>query len=298
MLRSAVHVAREGDCEDKIFLVTGGYSGIGRVTVEALLQKGARTVICAGRNPKLQEAFVESVDSERLDGSLTIDLSDLESVKEFGLQVRKKYSKIDGLILNAGQMNTPISYTKQGIEQQFGVNVVGHFLLAKLLQPITQRQVWVSSYGHTLRGAPRLDLDRLEATTAETYDGWFAYQQSKLGNILLAREFSKRYPHLEAVSLHPGTIYTPLYRSTGLISAARLTISMIPAVLRGDLFQVFPKLPSAGAATTVLCATHSIEDGKYYSNCAVCPTAPCAENMDDAVTLFEFCDKRTKEYQN
>ena len=280
--------------------------------MKALLQVGAKKVVIGGRNRKLQNDFLVALKKEQndvydtdsqVDGSHLIDLADLQSVKEFGTYVAKTYPVVDVLICNAGVMNIPAGVTKQNVEQQMGVNCVGHFLLAKMLAKQTKRQVWVSSYGHTLKGGERINIERLRKFTLNNfaeYDGWKSYQQSKLGNILLAKEFKKQYPNLEAVSLHPGTIYTNLYRETGIISAIKISLSMLPAAFRGDLMQVIPKLPSAGASTTITCSTlpsNTLVNGGYYSNCAVGYENAAAKNMDDAAKLFDYCDEVTKEFQ-
>ena len=280
--------------------------------MKALLQVGAKKVVIGGRNRKLQNDFLVALKKEQndvydtdsqVDGSHLIDLADLQSVKEFGTYVAKTYPVVDVLICNAGVMNIPAGLTKQNVEQQMGVNCVGHFLLAKMLAKQTKRQVWVSSYGHTLKGGERINIERLRKFTLNNfaeYDGWKSYQQSKLGNILLAKEFKKQYPNLEAVSLHPGTIYTNLYRETGIISAIKISLSMLPAAFRGDLMQVIPKLPSAGASTTITCSTlpsNTLVNGGYYSNCAVGYENAAAKNMDDAAKLFGYCDEVTKEFQ-
>ena len=280
--------------------------------MKALLQVGAKKVVIGGRNRKLQNDFLVALKKEQndvydtdsqVDGSHLIDLADLQSVKEFGTYVAKTYPVVDVLICNAGVMNIPAGLTKQNVEQQMGVNCVGHFLLAKMLAKQTKRQVWVSSYGHTLKGGERINIERLRKFTLNNfaeYDGWKSYQQSKLGNILLAKEFKKQYPNLEAVSLHPGTIYTNLYRETGIISAIKISLSMLPAAFRGDLMQVIPKLPSAGASTTITCSTlpsNTLVNGGYYSNCAVGYENAAAKNMDDAAKLFDYCDEVTKEFQ-
>jgi retinol dehydrogenase 14 len=288
------------------------YFGIHSETVKALLKVGAKKIVIGGRSKKLQDEFLDTLKREQnglydtdtqVDGTHLIDLADLESVKAFALYVAGTYPVVDVLICNAGVMNIPAGLTKQGIEQQMGINCVGHFLLAKLLAKQTKRQVWVSSYGHTLKGGERINIEQLRQYSLndfKEYDGFKAYQQSKLGNILLAKEFKKRYPNLEAVSLHPGTIYTPLYRETGIISAIKVSLSMIPAIMRGDIMQVLPKVPSAGASTTITCATlpsNVLVNGAYYSNCAVGYENHAAKNPDDACKLFDYCDEVTKEFQ-
>lgn len=289
-------------------------SPVVRETVKALLKVGAKKIVLGGRNPQLQEEFLGKLKKEQdglydtdtqVDGSHNIDLADLESVRNFGAFVAKTYPVVHVLICNAGVMNVPAGVTKQGIEQQVGINCVGHFLLAKMLAKQTKRQVWVSSYGHTLRGGPRIDIEKIRSfsleNAAKEYDGFRAYQQSKLGDILLAKEFIKRYPDLESVSLHPGSIYTPLYRETGIVSALKLAVTMIPAVfMSGDVLQVFPKLPSAGASTTITCATlpsNALVNGAYYSHCTVAAENAAAKNQEDARAFFDYCDEVTKPFQ-
>jgi NAD(P)-dependent dehydrogenase (short-subunit alcohol dehydrogenase family) len=216
-------------------LITGAYSGIGVETVKALLPF-AKRIILGGRQFKLQAEFVQSlkeefgenVVDEKVDGSHCIDLGDLDSVQSFAKYISDTYPTIDVLICNAGIMNTPPGTTKQGFEQQMGVNVIGHFLLCKELVRQTKRQVWVSSLGHTLSGGVRLDLEALKNFSVDepNYDGWKKYQQSKLGNILLAKEFNRRYEHLETAALHPGIIHTGLYRQTGITSFVIMSASM------------------------------------------------------------------------
>ena len=280
--------------------------------MKALLKVGAKKVVIGGRNRKLQDDFLAALKNDQegiyetdlqVDGSHLIDLADLQSVKEFGTYIAKTYPVVDVLICNAGVMNVPAGLTKQSVEQQMGVNCVGHFLLAKILAKQARRQVWVSSYGHTLKGGERINIERLRQFALNNfaeYDGWKSYQQSKLGNILLAKAFKNRYSNLEAVSLHPGTIYTNLYRETGIISAIKISLSMLPAALRGDLLQVIPKLLSAGASTTITCATlpsNALCNGGYYSNCAIGYENAAARNADDASALFAYCDEVTKEFQ-
>ena len=131
--RTALQVAERyrDNIQDKVFVVTGAYSGIGVATCQALLAAGAATVMVGGRNPKLQDEFVAQLKQDypgakKVDGHL-IDLGDLESVQKFAVYVRDKYPKIVGFILNAGVMNTPAGLTANGLEQQVGVNCVGHF---------------------------------------------------------------------------------------------------------------------------------------------------------------------------
>lgn len=152
--RPALEAAKLGEnIKGKVFIVTGCYSGIGVETAKALLAQGGKVVI-GGRNPKLLEEFAAKMkadyDEAQVDSSL-IDLGNLESVQKFAKYVlANKDHKDICVICNAGVMNTPPGRTNSGFDSQMGVNVVGHYLLCKMLVDITARQVWVSSLGHTL----------------------------------------------------------------------------------------------------------------------------------------------------
>jgi NAD(P)-dependent dehydrogenase (short-subunit alcohol dehydrogenase family) len=299
--RTALQAAEaNGDQSGKVFLVTGAYSGIGVETVKALLKVHGQVVL-AGRSSDAMKAFVKQLEAEEFDMALVdaegpvCDLADLETVKEFGAYVKLRYTKLDCLILNAGVMMTPPGVTKQNLEQQVGINVVGHFLLAHSLSSITSRQVWVSSKAYEMGGAKQFDFDWFQnfKVDAPGYDMKFPYQQSKLGNILLAKEFAKREEFkLEAVSLHPGIIKTNLGRH---ISAAIMGAFFV----MGWLGIISTKNAEQGAATSVTCATAAtVINGAYYDDCEpVDRLLGNATNEEDAIRLFDLCMELTKNFQ-
>ena len=309
--KSALEAVKGLDLTGKVFLVTGAYSGLGAASTKALLSANAR-VILAGRNAETQAKFVDdlckssSIDPSLMDSSATVELGDLASVRDFALHVRSKYDTIDCLMNNAGIMNTPYEVTKDGFEIQFGTNVIGHFLLAKLLADRTKRQVWLSSRGHAIHNtspppkfdneqAPPIDLDMITNVDKDSYDGWRRYQQSKLGDLLLAKQFAVEYKdtNMEAVSISPGLVATNLFRSMPLL----LTQAFL---LIGKLTGGGAATPDEGARTQVLCATMSsneIVNGAYYHDCQVTEPATVAKDMEQAKKLYDYCDEVTKEFQ-
>ncbi|MEO0338233.1 MAG: SDR family NAD(P)-dependent oxidoreductase [Bacteroidota bacterium] len=300
MKTTAFDIVKDQNLTGKVFLVTGAYSGLGAITTEALLKAGA-TVIAAGRNAKTQADFAKSLrenselsfEDHQLDTAQTIDLGNLKSVQAFANYVDGKYEQIDVLVNNAGVMFTDPGKTVDGFETQMGINVIGHFLLSKILVNKTKRQVWLSSKAHIRLGAPRIDLQAITEVDASNYNTQLRYQQSKLGNILLAKQFYKSYPHLEAASVHPGVVSTNLGRNF-------TTMQKLLLILRNPFLLMNILKPEEGAATQVMVATlpsDQIQNGAYYADCKVTQEAESATNMEDAQKLFDYCEKVTKNYQ-
>lgn len=296
MKKTAFDIVKNQDLNSSVFVVTGGYSGLGAVSTRALLSAGAN-VVAVGRNHKSQADFVqtlrnEGVDIAKLDTSRTLDLASLESVADFAAYLKQNYVKIDCLMNNAGVMYTAPGKTKDGFETQMGVNVIGHFLLAELIAEKTERQVWLSSKGHTRLGAPRLDLEAIEKVEEETYNTRLRYQQSKLGNILLAKQFAIEHPHLLSVAVHPGLVKTRLSRNLTLSQKLMFALTNPRMVLS-------VMTPEQGASTQLLAATlpsEQIVNGAYYADCQVAEEAESARNMSDAKALFDYCRRATQAY--
>ena len=287
--------------------MTGAYSGLGAETTKALLSAGA-TVIVAGRNAQSQANFAQKLTTEggQVDAQRTLDLGSLASVRDFAHHVLARYEAIDCLINNAGVMNTPPGRTTDGFEVQMGTNVIGHFLLAKLLAPHTKRQVWLSSAGHLLIGdppgddvhdrarAPRINLDAIDKVDELAYDSWHRYQQSKVGDILLAKQFLVEFDHLETCSVHPGVVRTNLSRHMSIWTMVKYMWMAFTG--RGAKLLS----PEQGARTQTFCAVMPSEDlvsGGYYADCVVVEEAESARNMKDAKRLYDYCDEVTRSFQ-
>ncbi|MEJ6606880.1 MAG: oxidoreductase [Candidatus Planktophila sp.] len=205
-----------GDLTGKLFLITGGTSGIGKVTARALARAGARVTITA-RNQIKGANTVAELGSDLVDFKL-LDLADLSSVRSFAKSVNTDF---DVLILNAGVMGTPFSLTKDNFELQMGTNHLGHFALAGLLRSqIKERIVAVSSQAHRAARISNFTADDLrdKALGIGAYNPWPAYALSKLANLLFIHELERRQLrsnwNLEVIAAHPG------YADTNLITGA------------------------------------------------------------------------------
>ena len=114
----------------KIAIVTGANSGMGMAAAEALSDKGATVIMLCRSEERGREAFARlTKDKDRKLDLMICDLGDYTSVRGFVRCVKEKYPRIDILVNNAGFISLDRQETKEGVERQFGINHLGHFLL-------------------------------------------------------------------------------------------------------------------------------------------------------------------------
>lgn len=275
----------------KTALITGANTGIGLETAKALVEKGYVTVLGC-RNPEKGQATKQKL-KRMFPGakveSVTFDLADLQSVKDFSKKALDQGMPLDLLINNAGVMACPKMKTKDDFEYQIGVNHLGHFALTQMLLPLMMdperpsRIVNVASSAH-LFGTMNFD----DIMSEKSYDRWRAYGQSKLANVLFTRELSQRLGKeysLTANTLHPGVVATELFRY--------FTPDPLPWFLE-PLMKVagnFLKTPEQGAETSIYLATSPRVDGvsgEYYADCRPSPSSPESQNMEVAKKLWDL----------
>ena len=211
------------DLHGKICVVTGSNTGIGKETARELLRRGAHVVLACRDAAKGEAARADLVATTGRDDVVVepLDLASLASVRAFAKDVLASHASLQGLVNNAGVMNTPAGKTADGFETQFGTNHLGHFLLTELLlgaleQGAPSRIVNLSSCYHDVAQGRegRIDFDD-PSFERRAYDGWAAYAQSKLANLLHARQLAKRLAGkgITPVSVHPGWVRTNLVKS-------------------------------------------------------------------------------------
>jgi NAD(P)-dependent dehydrogenase (short-subunit alcohol dehydrogenase family) len=197
--------------EDRTVVITGANSGIGLETAAALATAGAR-IVMGCRNPVTAAAAVEEVRRRSGNDAVetrSLDLADLDHVRRFATSLAD-LDRIDVLVNNAGLMLDRRQETPQGHEATFGINHLGPFLLTELLTEQVAaapngRIVNVASVAHRMapRGIRWDDIDR-----RRSFQGWTVYAETKLANILHARELARRLAGrgVAVHSLHPGNV--------------------------------------------------------------------------------------------
>jgi NAD(P)-dependent dehydrogenase (short-subunit alcohol dehydrogenase family) len=129
------------DQTNRTILITGATSGLGKEASKILSEKNAK-IIMAVRNTKKAENVAEEIKKQHPDAQLDIremDLSSLQSVRNFAEGVKSDYGQIDILINNAGIMACPFDTTDDNIEIQMGTNHLGHFALTGLVMPLLKK---------------------------------------------------------------------------------------------------------------------------------------------------------------
>jgi NAD(P)-dependent dehydrogenase (short-subunit alcohol dehydrogenase family) len=275
------------DLRGKVAVVTGASDGIGFHTAVSLARAGCGKVFLPCRSMDKAVATVAAVSgaagvpADKL-VACVCDLGNLESVREFTRFVRRADDAIDVLICNAGVMALPQrTATPQGFETQMAVNHLAHHLVIKQLLPQLMRAkhgarvVCVSSIAHRLGQRAALLDERLESAS---YEPWTAYGNSKLANVVEARELQERFGSsgVTFFSVHPGGIHTGLQEHVPL--KTRLFWALVTPF--------FFKNVTQGAATTLFCATSAAAKahaGKYFVDCNAAATS-----LEDVVNDAEL----------
>jgi NAD(P)-dependent dehydrogenase (short-subunit alcohol dehydrogenase family) len=204
------------------YLVTGATDGIGQATALALAQRGG-SVILHGRNPAKLEATLETIraatGSEALH-AVQADFASLAEVAALAERVRRDFPSLNVLINNAGLITDHWQPSADGFEMTFAVNYLAPFLLTlglldTLRASAPARIVHVAS---TALGGGRVDFGNRQLE--RRFDGWQAYANTKLMNVLFSHHLAGELAGSGVVSnaLCPGLIDTNFFHTNRIFS--------------------------------------------------------------------------------
>ncbi len=261
--------------KDKICIVTGANSGIGKSTAEALAHKGAHLLMVCRNQEKAEKAkqeITEKTGNEKIDIFLA-DLSLRDEVKRVAQEIKARFSQIDVLVNNAGIMAKPYrEITADGIELTLAVNHMAYFTLTNLLidelkASPAARVINISSEAHRFTW---IDLEDLHLHRG--YNSIKAYALSKLCNILFTVELDRRLKDTKITTnaVHPGGVAT---------NFGKQGPAFVQTLFR--FMQYFLLSPDQGANTAIYLASSpevAEESGKYFSKRK--PVRPSAEARD------------------
>jgi len=276
--------------QNKICLVTGANSGIGKETALALAEKGATVVmICRdqARGEAARQEIIEQSGNNAVD-LLIADMSSQQSIRQVAAKFQQKYDALHVLVNNAGAAFRGRQESVDGVELTFALNHLGYFLLTDLLLETIKvsapaRIVNVASDAH--KGA-NFDLDDVQLT--KKYALFKAYANSKLANVLFSNELDRRLNATEdsgvtVNALHPGVVRTNIWGGM---------IPLLGPIIR-FIGRFVMRTPEEGATTSIYLASSPEVDGvsgKYFVDCAEKYPSRLAQDEDAARKLWEVSE--------
>lgn len=269
--------------KNKLVLITGANSGIGKATAIKLATLGANVVMLCRNKEKGETArqdIIQTSGNKNI-ALILIDLADLSSVRKAAEEIKAKYNHIDVLINNAGGYFAERKTSKDGYECTFAMNHLGHFLLTNLL--LNELKVAVNAriinLGAVIHKQGHINFDDL--MTEKNYKGFGAYSNAKLANILFTKELTRRLQDTDITvnTLHPGMV-----RTNFTADASRLIKFLMTLLGR------FLKSPEKGADTSVYLASSKDVagiSGKYFVNRKEKKSSPESYSEEVAKKLWD-----------
>jgi NAD(P)-dependent dehydrogenase (short-subunit alcohol dehydrogenase family) len=254
--------------------------------------RGAHVVGTARTLERGQEACAS------IEGKATpavLELSDFDSVVACAESIRALDVPVDALVCNAGVLQMQLQQVR-GLEMQFVVNHLGHFILVnRLLDRVIAAQqgrvVVVGSMSHAQPPPGGIQFDNLSG------QGWErqAYGHSKLANGLFSFELAKRLAGTRATSnsLHPGVVATNIMRNLNFTPPAG-------GANRGGGGGGFSfEEPAQGAATSCYLASHPSlagVTGLYFVDCNPAEQSALQKDPALAARLWQVSEELTRPY--
>lgn len=274
----------------KTVVITGATSGIGFATSKLLASQGWR-VIAVGRTQNNCEAAQASIKDAFPATEIVYFWGDLSRQREVariaeqiaGYLDENNESRLDVLINNAGGVRNTYTPTEDGYELQFALNHLAGFLLTHhLLQYLQKgggRMILTGSVSHK-----HMKIHWHDIMYKKRYSCLMAYKQSKLCNMLFAKEFNDRLAAngVKAYVVDPGLVNTDIgnKQTSGIVN---WFWSMRKR--RG-------RLPEVAAQTyAFLCNCSSAPDGFYYRDSQSRRYSKQADNREAARKLFELSER-------
>jgi NAD(P)-dependent dehydrogenase (short-subunit alcohol dehydrogenase family) len=196
--------------DQQTILITGSTDGLGRQTALALARQGAK-VLLHGRDRERAERTAADIGHRTQNDQLEFyvaDLSALEEVRRLASEVEERNDRLDVLVNNAGigRMGTERSVSRDGYELTLAVNYLSHFLLTELLLPLLRRSAPARIVNVASVGQAPIDFD--DPMLEREYEGFRAYRQSKLAQIIFTFELAERLDPTEVTvnAVHPATL--------------------------------------------------------------------------------------------
>ncbi len=275
--------------KERVCLVTGASSGIGKKTALGLARKGA-TVILLCRDRGRGEAALSEIKAESGNDRVALELCDLSSqrsIRAFAEGFEARHPALHVLVNNAGLIVGERTITEDGLELTFALNHLGYFLLTTLLLDLLKKSApaRIVNVASEAQSIGRIDFEDLGGERA--YNPMRAYCQSKLANVVFTYELARRLEGtgVTANCLHPGAVGTN-FGQTGTPFFRFLVRLGKPFLLSEE----------KGAETSIFLASDpEIEgvSGKYFAKKKAVRSSKVSYDLVAAARLWEVSGKLT-----
>ena len=219
--------------KDKVSIVTGASSDIGKEIAKRFAEEGSKVVLIA-RDLQNLEAARKEIGNEELTASMSCDLTDESQVISTINQILDNYGKIDILVNNAGAINDPVHFHEMQdseIKKLIDVNLFGvfHMTKAALTKMSDVKSGVIVNIGSISgeRAIPRVHLAAYSSTKAAI----------NMFTKAIAVEYARR--HIRCNSVNPGIINSGMIKPYLDDPQARKVIEeRIPLVRIGEPIDV------------------------------------------------------------
>jgi NAD(P)-dependent dehydrogenase (short-subunit alcohol dehydrogenase family) len=270
--------------QGKTVIVTGSTNGIGYAAACELARKGAQTVLVSRSAEKCAQS-VEKIKRETGNTQvefIAADLSTKAGVQEVAHEFKKRHTRLDVLLNNAGAIFMSRQVSSDGIEMTIALNHLNYFHLTILLLDVLKasspaRIVSVSSAAH--RGG-KINFDDIQFKKG--YSGMKAYSQSKLANVLFTYEMARKLEgtKVTANALHPGFVDTGFAKNNG--GLVKFAMGLLKPMQR--------KVDEGAQTSIYLASSPEVEgvSGKYFADSKAVDSDPASYDKAAAEKLWQL----------
>lgn len=274
-----------------VAVVTGATNGIGQYTAQSLASAGYHVVVVGRSETRCAQTLAHIYDQvpEADVSSLVADLSVQSEVALLAQAIQRRHDRLDVLINNAGAFFAQRQLSSDGIEMTWALNHMAPFILTNHLREMLRasapaRVITVSSAAHSMG---KINLADVQGATK--YQGWPAYAQSKLANLMFTYELAYRWRDADITvnALHPGFVASNFGQNNQSLSMR----------IFAWLQQRFAISVAEGAQTSIYLATSpdvAEVTGSYFVKSQAVPAAKHAYDITTRRRLWELSEQMTR----
>lgn len=274
--------------KDKIVLITGASSGVGKALAVEASGKGARVIIICRDKISGENALEDicRISGKRNVELLTADLSLMSEVRKAAGEFKSKYNRLDILINNAATSAEKREITSEGLEKTFATNHIAYYLLTNLLLDIIRKSAPSRIINVASQAHKTIDFDNLQAE--KKFNGFTAYGYSKMGNIMFTYDLAGKLSGsgVTVNVVHPGVVRTNIYRH----------VRRVPKFIIKGIFWWFFITPEKSASDIIyLAESKEVENvtGKYFAKRKIRDSKPQSYDVQARNRLMEISKNLT-----